>query len=242
VIDKFQNETFINSLIRTGALEPPVTSLYHERSLSTTPQYPSNLTAPIPGSQLCLGCYDSSKFTGDFAFIQQRRTSGGWVGLLDGILVGDYVVNGTKDVEVRVPRLAALISQAFFDSGYALAPTLSSILAAVAQTLSDSSSRFPLVRSPELDALFGNGQYYAMDCSAVLGLPAVSLQFAGKRFVIDKRDMFVPIGDGRCALSWFGTDTRYNDASLVLGATQIKNLYVRVRMDGLHVASGFKHC
>ena len=117
--------------------------------------------------------------------------------------------------------------QAFFDSGYALAPTLSPILAAVAQTLSDSSSRFPLVRSPELDALFGNGQYYAMDCSAVLGLPAVSLQFAGKRFVIDKRDMFVPIGDGRCALSWFGTDTRYNDAALVLGATQIKNLYVR---------------
>lgn len=95
-------------------------------------------------------------------------------------------------------RVTLSAAQGFVDSGYTLAPTANPLLAAVTRALGPT-----LARSSVVEAAFGNnGQYYAINCSGVIALPDISLSFGGRRFVIDKRDTFIPAGGGLCAMSW----------------------------------------
>ncbi|GAA5993312.1 hypothetical protein JCM10908_001424 [Rhodotorula pacifica] len=101
-------------LIESGQLAQQYFSMYFVRAADVTQQAEGSLS----GAQLCIGCVDSSKYTGDISW-NPVLSEGFWSVAMDGILINGTMVQGTAvraalDSGTTLIQLPTTAANAFF--------------------------------------------------------------------------------------------------------------------------------
>ncbi|GJN91371.1 hypothetical protein Rhopal_004392-T1 [Rhodotorula paludigena] len=184
-------------LLNDGTLSEQYFSIYLVRASDVTSQPEGSL----PGAQLCIGCVDSSKYTGEINWIPVE-SEGFWAIPMDGIEVNGTVIDGTG---VR----------AVIDSG----TTLIQVPTAQAEAFYASiPGAVPARNIP------GS---YIVPCSTRFS--SLSLVFGGTRYEIPDKDLLRAISiDGRqCILTVAASDSQDVDGNYIaiIGDVFLKNAY-----------------
>ncbi|BGP16921.1 hypothetical protein JCM10213_007366 [Rhodosporidiobolus nylandii] len=168
--------TFFENAITQGAVSQQVFSYYETRASDST----SKAKGTIAGGELCVGCIDSSKFTGSLNYVPVASQSY-WSVNADGIAVNGAVVSGTS-------MLAAI------DSG----TTLIYVPTAVAKALYSQIGGTPS----------GSAGEYHVPCASTF--TTIGLTFNGVTYNIPLQDMFLGYASSsttsQCILGIFGQD------------------------------------
>ncbi|BGP49198.1 hypothetical protein JCM10450v2_005081 [Rhodotorula kratochvilovae] len=184
-------------LLNSGALTEPYFSLYLVRAADVTTEAEGSL----PGAQMCIGCVDSSKYTGEINWMPVK-SEGFWAVDMDGIEVNGTIVEGTA---VR----------AAIDSG----TTLIQVPPAVARAFYAS-----IPSSTPSTSIPGS---YIVPCRTRFA--SLALVFGGVRYEIPARDLLRAISsDGRqCVLTVAESDASDVDGvpMAIVGDVFLKNAY-----------------
>ncbi|GAA5847459.1 hypothetical protein JCM9279_000491 [Rhodotorula babjevae] len=184
-------------LISSGELAEQYFSLYLVRASDVTTEAEGSL----PGAQMCIGCVDSSKYTGEINWLPVQ-SEGFWAVDMDGIEINGTVVEGTA---VR----------AAIDSG----TTLIQVPPAVAQAFyAEIPGSIPST------TIEGS---YIIPCSTPFS--SLALVFGGVRYEIPRRDLLRAISsDGRqCVLTIAESQSEDVDGTpmAIVGDVFLKNAY-----------------
>ncbi|SGZ00133.1 BQ5605_C034g11326 [Microbotryum silenes-dioicae] len=95
--------TMLENLINQGSVSTPAVSFYFKRARDTT----SKTSGTLDGGEMCVGCIDSSKYSGALSYTAVSD-QGYWQVPSDGIAVNGAVVSGTS-MQVAVDTGTTLI-------------------------------------------------------------------------------------------------------------------------------------
>ncbi|KIO21011.1 hypothetical protein M407DRAFT_29335 [Tulasnella calospora MUT 4182] len=197
---------FFWNLAHGRALVSNIFSFYLSRDVET-------------GSELCFGCVDSTKFTGDLSWYpldasMSNGTNYWWNIVSDGLSVGGSQPSG---------RLEAII-----DSGTSLiyVPPL------VAQEL------YRTIPGSTEDVLDLGQGYYTFPCANDVLLPPISFIFGGVTYEVNKEDFNLGAVDSfgdRCVAGIIGMDIGLTVPAAILGVEFMKGWYSAFDLDGMRV-------
>ncbi|KAG8965512.1 hypothetical protein FRC05_003245 [Tulasnella sp. 425] len=173
----------------------------------------------INGSELCLGCLDSTKFNGTVAWhpLEVNVTNGTsywWNIAGDGISV-----NGSEPTG----RFEAII-----DSGTSLIYVPPTVAADLYRAIPDSQ---------EDVNDFGTG-FYTFPCDNALSLPPISLVFGGVKYEVNPTDFnlgAVDIFGTRCVGGIVGLDVGLHVPAAIIGVEFMKAWYSVFDLEGMRV-------
>lgn len=167
--------TFFENLIAQNGVTNHYFSFYLQRAADLT----SDQNGNIGGGEMCVGCLDSSKYTGSITYTPVT-TKGYWEIPMGGVAANGNVVSGTAVT-------------AAIDTG----TTLIYIPVATANTFYKSIGGIS----------YGNAGLYAYPCST--DLKSVGLAFGGVTYLIDLNDLvlgYSPSSTTQCVLGILGVD------------------------------------
>ncbi|GAA5835996.1 hypothetical protein JCM11251_006622 [Rhodosporidiobolus azoricus] len=183
-------------LINSGELQEQYFGIYFVRASDSEP---TRAQGSLPGAQLCVGCVDSTKYTGNITWCPVT-SEGFWAVESDGLAINGSVVQGTS-------------MRAVIDSG----TTLIRLPTSVAESF---YSQIPGA-SPSTD---GN---WVIPCNTRFS--SFGFVFEGRLFEIPPEDLVRAISRDRrqCALTISGGGTRDVDGTpvAIIGGAFLKNAY-----------------
>ncbi|KAG9013427.1 hypothetical protein FRB90_006073 [Tulasnella sp. 427] len=197
---------FFNNLAANGSLASNVFSFYLSRD-------------ELEGSELCLGCIDSTKFNGtiDWYPLQPNVTNGTsywWNIASDGISIDDSEPSGHFE--------------AVIDSGTSLIYVPPTVAAKLYRSIPNAAE----------DAFDLGEGFYTFPCQNASSLPTISLVFNGTRHEIAPEDfnlgMIDMFGD-RCVGGIVGLDVGLRVPAAIVGVEFMKAWYSVFDLDGLRV-------
>ncbi|KAG9013107.1 hypothetical protein FRB90_006246 [Tulasnella sp. 427] len=197
---------FFNNLAANGSLASNVFSFYLSRD-------------ELEGSELCLGCIDSTKFNGTIEWypLQPNVTNGTsywWNIASDGISVDDSEPSGHFE--------------AVIDSGTSLIYVPPTVAAKLYRSIPNAAE----------DAFDLGEGFYTFPCQNASSLPTISLVFNGTRHEIPPEDfnlgMIDMFGD-RCVGGIVGLDVGLRVPAAIVGVEFMKAWYSVFDLDGLRV-------
>ncbi|GAA6023359.1 hypothetical protein JCM8202_001404 [Rhodotorula sphaerocarpa] len=184
-------------LIESGQLARQYFGMYFVRAADVTQQAEGSLS----GAQLCIGCVDSSKYTGDITW-NPVQSEGFWSIEMDGMFVNGSILNGTA-------------GRAALDSGTTLIQVPTSIAEAFYATI------------PGAYAAFLQDGTYIVPCSTTFS--SFGFSFGGVRYEVPPEDMLRAVSpDGsQCILTITASDMQDVDGTplAIVGEAFLKNAY-----------------
>ncbi|KAK4704038.1 hypothetical protein P7C70_g2176, partial [Phenoliferia sp. Uapishka_3] len=169
--------TWFENAITEGLVTSPYFSFYLQRARDLGD---SSGTGTVGGGELCVGCTDSSKYTGSITYTSVS-TKGYWQVPMDGVAVNGVLVSGTS-------------VSAAIDTGTTLIYLPISAAAALYKSLGGVST--------------GTTGHYSVPCSATF--QTLALSFSGIQYEIPLQDLFLGTASStntaQCLLGIFGQD------------------------------------
>ncbi|KAM0789608.1 hypothetical protein ACM66B_000414 [Microbotryomycetes sp. NB124-2] len=183
-------------LLNSTELQNPYFSIYLIRASDVTDE----VEGSIPGAQLCVGCIDESKYTGDINWVPVNSEAF-WTVPMDGINFNGSVIPGTE-------------MNAAIDSG----TSLIQIPVAAAQAF------YSVLGGVQSDR--GDGTW-VIPCDAPIG--SIGFQFQGVNYEIPPQDILRARSRDRtsCLLAIAGVDNQdaYGNSVAIVGDVFLKNAY-----------------
>ncbi|KAK4054330.1 hypothetical protein OIO90_003563 [Microbotryomycetes sp. JL221] len=183
-------------LLNSTELENPYFSIYLIRAADVTDE----VEGSIPGAQLCVGCIDDSKYTGDINWVPVNSEAF-WTVPMDGINFNGSVIPGTEmnaaiDSGTSLIQIPVAAAQAFY-----------SVLGGVQSERGDGTWIIP--------------------CDAPIG--SIGFQFQGVNYEIPPQDILRARSRDRssCLLAIAGVDNQdaYGNSVAIVGDVFLKNAY-----------------
>ncbi|KAK4054113.1 hypothetical protein OIV83_001138 [Microbotryomycetes sp. JL201] len=183
-------------LLNSTELQNPLFSIYLIRAADVTDE----VEGSIPGAQLCVGCIDESKYTGDINWVPVNSEAF-WTVPMDGINFNGSVIPGTSmnaaiDSGTSLIQIPVAAAQAFY-----------SVLGGVQSDRGDGTWIIP--------------------CDAPIG--SIGFQFQGVNYEIPPQDILRARSRDRtsCLLAIAGVDNQdaYGNSVAIVGDVFLKNAY-----------------
>ena len=185
--------TFMENLIANKAVAANLFSFYLQRSADLT----TASSGTVGGGGLCIGCIDSSKFTGSVTYTPVV-VQGYWEVAMQGLYVNGTLMAGTS-TRAAIDTGTSLVCKLFLPSlTFSLLTSEKDVPVAVAQAF------YQPLGGIQVDA---NKGYWALPCRT----PAFTLEFAfgGQRYAMDLEDLLYGYADSSrqyCVLSILAQD------------------------------------
>jgi hypothetical protein len=168
--------TFFENLISAGTVAHPYFSVYLERAKDST----TASSGQIAGGELCVGCIDSSKYTGNLNYVSVSQ-QGYWEVPMDGLVYNGNGVSGTN-------------TQAAIDTGTTLVYVPTSVASAFYDKIGGKAT--------------GAAGQYSLPCTG--SLVSIGLTFGGVTYEIPLEDInlgYVSASDTtQCTMGIIGLD------------------------------------
>ncbi|GAA5865134.1 hypothetical protein JCM1840_003918, partial [Sporobolomyces johnsonii] len=190
--------TYFENLITNNAVSNPYFGVYLQRARDLT----SKSTGTIGGGELCIGCMDSSKYSGSINYVAVGDR-GYWSVASDGIAINGAVVSGTS------------MTAAAIDTGTTLIYVPTKVAAALYASIGGTQ--------------VGSSGEYHVPC--VSPFESIALSFGGVQYEIPLADVFLGYASSssttECIMGIFGADTYGPDGEdvAIVGDLFLKAVY-----------------
>ncbi|GAA5925574.1 hypothetical protein JCM1841_006370 [Sporobolomyces salmonicolor] len=190
--------TYFENLITNNAVSNPYFGVYLQRARDLT----SKSTGTVGGGELCIGCMDSSKYTGSINYVPVGDR-GYWSVPSDGIAINGAIVSGTS------------MTAAAIDTGTTLIYVPTKVAAALYASIGGTQ--------------VGNSGEYHVPCVSTFG--SIALSFGGVQYEVPLADVFLGYASSsstsECILGIFGADTYGPDGEdvAIVGDLFLKAVY-----------------